>query len=73
MLKPFVITYVKHGNVCDYNKSEKVMATSEKMALKKFFNHKEFGDKRTRRQWMDYEREVNGITYSDFKVIAETA
>ena len=71
MLKPFIISYVKHGNVCDYNKSEKVMATSEKMALKKFFNHKEFGDKRTRQQWMDYEREVNGITYSDFKVIAE--
>ena len=71
MLKPFIVTYIKHGNVCDYNKSEEVMATSEKMALKKFFNHREY-DGRTRRQWMDYDREANGITYTDFKVQPKT-
>ena len=69
-MKKFKITYIKHGNVCDYHKEDMIESRSAKMALKKWFNYRDPCDpqKRTRQWWMDYDREANGITYSDFNV-----
>lgn len=69
-MKTFKITYIKHGNVCNYNKEDTIQAVSAKMALKKWFNYRDPCDstRRTRRQWMDYDGWANGISYSNFEV-----
>lgn len=67
-MKKFRIHYQRHGSVATYDHHEDVSAVSEKMALKKFWNYKQFGDTRTRKQWMEYERQVNGIWWSDIRV-----
>lgn len=64
MMKTFKITYTKYGNCATYNYEEIVRARSAKMALKKFMNYRELGDRRTREQWWNYDYEVNGVSYS---------
>ena len=65
-MKVFRITCVKHGNVANYNQEAYIEATSEKMALKKFFNQKGYNGE-SFRQRMRYEQEANGIYFTDFE------
>ena len=68
MLHKFRIDYTKYGNCATYQKSEEVQATSEKMAWKKFYNHRSYPKDRTRKQWMEYDLTANGISYGNFKI-----
>lgn len=65
-MKTFKITWTKHGSVGTYPKESTIRAVSPKMALKKFFNEKMYNGK-TRRWWLDYDREANGCWCDGFE------
>ncbi len=66
-MKTFKITWTKHGSMGAYPKEDTVRAVSAKMALKKFFNKKLDTQGRTRRWWLDYDREANGCWCDGFE------
>ena len=63
-MKKFKITYTRYGQFGTYHEEDSIMATSEKMAIKKFMNKKSFDGRTTKQEW-NYDTWANGVTYSD--------
>ena len=69
-LKKFRVHYKRRCTVATYDHYQDVMAVSEKMALKKFWTHKEFNRDRNNLQNRRYEEEVLGFQWFDIRVEA---
>lgn len=69
-MKKFKIAYTRHGQFGTYDHSQIIEARSEKMALKKFWNYRQFPQSNSNRENMEYERECNGIYWSEPTVVA---
>lgn len=66
-LKKFRVHYKRRCTVATYDHSQVVMAVSEKMALKKFWNHKDFNGNCNRKD-MEYETDALGFEWFDVRV-----
>ena len=64
-LKNYRIHYRRVCTTGTYDHHEDVRAVSEKMAIKKFWNHKDFNNGRSNLDWMKYEREALGFQWID--------
>jgi len=67
-LKPFRIHYKRRCTCATYDHHQDVQATSEKMALKKFWNYRQFPQSNSNKEDMEYERDALGFSWFDIRV-----